>query len=229
MLLCPSLAPASSASCRKQAGREPAARGRLAWGIALPLRRAPSVPPKSTQTTIAARRRPRPLLQELSAPLSTYVKRFPNPSRLHPFESALLQLTVSQAAYRCAARAGAQPRLHASRARPPLPLLRRRCSRAAAAPRHAACVLPLLHATLLTRCPRSSALSKVDALRKSVQEVGKAYANRAANASGKQVRPPVAWAECSAGKGVGERPAVERVQATPGLPSLPRREGRCRG
>lgn len=41
------------------------------------------------------------LSQELSAPLSNYVKNFPNPSKLHPFEGALLQLTVSQVAYRC--------------------------------------------------------------------------------------------------------------------------------
>jgi len=40
-------------------------------------------------------------LQELSVPLSNYVKKFPNPSKLHPFESALLQLTVSQGAYMC--------------------------------------------------------------------------------------------------------------------------------
>lgn len=34
----------------------------------------------------------------------------------------------------------------------------------------------------------SSTLAKVDALRKAVQEVGKSYANKAANASNKQVR-----------------------------------------
>jgi hypothetical protein len=33
-------------------------------------------------------------------PLSRYVAGFPVPSRLHPFEAALLQLTVSTVAYR---------------------------------------------------------------------------------------------------------------------------------
>jgi len=50
-------------------------------------------------------------------------------------------------------------------------------------------------------CPRappcSMALKKVDALRKSVQEVGKAYANRAANAGNKQVRAGT-WAAAGA-------------------------------
>eukprot|EP00200_Dunaliella_tertiolecta_P002390 CAMPEP_0202338654 /NCGR_PEP_ID=MMETSP1126-20121109/842_1 /ASSEMBLY_ACC=CAM_ASM_000457 /TAXON_ID=3047 /ORGANISM="Dunaliella tertiolecta, Strain CCMP1320" /LENGTH=494 /DNA_ID=CAMNT_0048929073 /DNA_START=348 /DNA_END=1832 /DNA_ORIENTATION=+ len=83
------------------------------------------------------------LMKELSVPLSNYVKKFPDPSKLHPFESALLHLTVSQGSY-------------------------------------------------------SSTLSKVDALRKVVQEVGKSYANKAANASNKQNALEVALEGCEA-------------------------------
>ena len=39
------------------------------------------------------------LTKELCAPLSTYVRGFPPPSRLHPFERALLDLTVGTAPY----------------------------------------------------------------------------------------------------------------------------------
>ncbi|KAF5843823.1 hypothetical protein DUNSADRAFT_5060 [Dunaliella salina] len=83
------------------------------------------------------------LMKELSVPFSNYVKKFPDPSKLHPFESALLHLTVSQGSY-------------------------------------------------------SSTLSKVDALRKVVQEVGKSYANKAANASNKQNALEVALEGCEA-------------------------------
>ena len=39
------------------------------------------------------------LTKELCAPLAAYVKGFPAPARLHPFERALLDLTVGTTAY----------------------------------------------------------------------------------------------------------------------------------
>ena len=39
------------------------------------------------------------LTKELTGPLSRYVKGFPHPSRLHPFERALLELTLGEARY----------------------------------------------------------------------------------------------------------------------------------
>lgn len=39
------------------------------------------------------------LMKELSVPLTRYIGGFPRFSRLHPFEKALLQLTVGQANY----------------------------------------------------------------------------------------------------------------------------------
>ena len=39
------------------------------------------------------------LTKALSGPLGTYVSGFPGPTRLHPFERALLDLTVGAAAY----------------------------------------------------------------------------------------------------------------------------------
>ena len=39
------------------------------------------------------------LMKELCVPLGTYIKGFPPPSRLHPFERALLELTVGPGTY----------------------------------------------------------------------------------------------------------------------------------
>jgi|LauGreSuBDMM15SN_2_FD.fasta_scaffold42149_1 GTP1/Obg family GTP-binding protein len=39
------------------------------------------------------------LMKELSVPLSRYIGAFPTYHRLHPFEQALLELTVGQGAY----------------------------------------------------------------------------------------------------------------------------------
>ena len=39
------------------------------------------------------------LTKELCAPLASYVKGFPPPARLHPFERALLDLTIGTTAY----------------------------------------------------------------------------------------------------------------------------------
>ena len=38
-------------------------------------------------------------MQELCVPLGSYLKGFPRPQRLHPFESALLDLTVGEGKY----------------------------------------------------------------------------------------------------------------------------------
>jgi GTP1/Obg family GTP-binding protein len=38
-------------------------------------------------------------LQELSVPLTRFLKAFPAPTALHPFEAALLDLTVGTATY----------------------------------------------------------------------------------------------------------------------------------
>ncbi|KAF6264314.1 P-loop containing nucleoside triphosphate hydrolase protein [Scenedesmus sp. NREL 46B-D3] len=76
-------------------------------------------------------------MKELSVPLSRHVKSFPPLSALHPFEAALLDLTVGAATY-------------------------------------------------------ASVLGKADALRKSIQEVGKGFANRAANAANKRAAAAVA-------------------------------------
>lgn len=40
------------------------------------------------------------LMKELSVPLTRYVNGFPDPARLHPFEQALLQLTVGIPLYK---------------------------------------------------------------------------------------------------------------------------------
>ncbi|GIL76667.1 hypothetical protein Vretifemale_6225 [Volvox reticuliferus] len=42
------------------------------------------------------------LMKELSVPLGRYLSGFPQPERLHPFEAALLALTVGEGAYRTA-------------------------------------------------------------------------------------------------------------------------------
>lgn len=76
-------------------------------------------------------------MKELSVPLSRYLKAFPPLSALHPFEAALLDLTVGAATY-------------------------------------------------------ASVLGKADALRKSLQEVGKGFANRASNAANKRAAAAVA-------------------------------------
>jgi hypothetical protein len=39
-------------------------------------------------------------MQELSTPLTRYTSGFPNPDKLHPFDAALLQLTVNTAMYK---------------------------------------------------------------------------------------------------------------------------------
>ncbi|KAJ9520108.1 hypothetical protein QJQ45_030036 [Haematococcus lacustris] len=87
------------------------------------------------------------LMKELSVPLSRYVNGFPDPDRLHPFDAALLQLTVNIAMYR-------------------------------------------------------SVLSKVDSLRKAVQEQGKQYAKRAANAPNKLAALEAALEGCQSLEGV---------------------------
>lgn len=39
------------------------------------------------------------MMKALTGPLTTYMKGFPPPPRLHPFERALLDLTVSEERY----------------------------------------------------------------------------------------------------------------------------------
>ncbi|KAL4425825.1 hypothetical protein ABPG75_009841 [Micractinium tetrahymenae] len=71
------------------------------------------------------------LMKELCVPLAAYIKGFPAPSRLHPFERALLELTVGPGTY-------------------------------------------------------ERVLARVEALRRSTVEVGKAYATRASRAANKK-------------------------------------------
>ncbi len=52
-----------------------------------------------THTPASVDRQMDTLMKELSVPLTRYIGGFPRFSRLHPFEKALLQLTVGQANY----------------------------------------------------------------------------------------------------------------------------------
>jgi hypothetical protein len=96
-------------------------------------------------------------------PLSKYTSSFPDPAKLHPFDAALLQLTVNTGMYKWVTGALAKR-------------VQRCCDQQ---------LLTLPCFAGLTRL--RSTLSKVSSLRKSLQEVGKAYANRAANAPNKAV------------------------------------------
>jgi nucleolar GTP-binding protein len=101
------------------------------------LKRASRVGPNKKLKNEAARARNRAaraldtVMKELATPLGSYARGFPAPRALHPFELALMELTVGPGTY-------------------------------------------------------DSALARVDALRRSVVEVAKAYATRASRASGKR-------------------------------------------
>ncbi|KAF8060507.1 nog-1 [Scenedesmus sp. PABB004] len=107
------------------------------------LKRALRVQPAAGVKNEAERERSRAAKQldthmkELSVPLGRFVRSFPSAAGLHPFEAALLDLTVGAATY-------------------------------------------------------ASVLAKVDALRKALQETGKGYANRAANAANKRAAAALA-------------------------------------
>ncbi|KIY96994.1 hypothetical protein MNEG_10969 [Monoraphidium neglectum] len=107
------------------------------------------------------------LMKELSVPLTRYLSAFPKAAALHPFEAALLDLTVGRGTY--------QSVLGKVR----LSVVAAHGAAAASARRRRAAAALRLRAGL--RAGRG-----VDSLRKAVQEVGKAYANKAAKAGSKR-------------------------------------------
>jgi nucleolar GTP-binding protein len=62
----------------------------------------PGVKNEAERERSRAARRLDGLMKELSVPLGRYLAGFPLPERLHPFEAALLALTVGEGSYRLA-------------------------------------------------------------------------------------------------------------------------------
>lgn len=63
------------------------------------VRAHPPTQPASCPPSCRAARALDTLMKELCVPLGAYIKGFPAPSRLHPFERALLELTVGAGTY----------------------------------------------------------------------------------------------------------------------------------
>lgn len=142
--------------------------------LASALKRSARVPPSAAIKNEAEKERNRAarqldtLMKELSVPLTKYLAGFPKLGSLHPFEAALLDLTVGKGTYTAViAKVGVFKGSPMCGAYP---------SRLAHDYSHRVQYQHTIH-----MCQ-----PQVDALRKAVQEVGKAYANRAAKAGSKR-------------------------------------------